>query len=176
MDTMKISSLLIALPLLACLPCFASDAAPQRVIPTVTRTVQQFSKLENDWLDAVQKRDMDAIDKLVANDFELRTSAAPGRPTPRAESLKQSFGLAPFQSHIEQMATHEFGNVIIVSFLWTIDSTKEGTAAQKIFVVDTWKQNQDGWQVVVRYASTVAADTRNPPGDDPAEPAIKKKI
>ncbi|MFD2270677.1 hypothetical protein ACFS07_04885 [Undibacterium arcticum] len=46
----------------------------------------------------------------------MRTSAVPGQPTPRDESIRRSLTDAPFASTIEQMAAHEYGNVIVVSF------------------------------------------------------------
>lgn len=148
----------------------------RRVVPTVTRTVQQFSTLENAWLDAVQQRDAAAIDKIVGDDFELRTAAAPGRPTARAQWLQQALATAPFQSSIEQMATHEYGELMIVSFLWKLDVAKKSALPRQVFVVDTWKQSDGSWKVVTRYAAPVDAGAKAVPGAEQGAPAIDKKI
>ncbi|GAB3456779.1 hypothetical protein GCM10027321_10670 [Massilia terrae] len=161
---------------LACASAIAGGQAevPKRGVPTMTRNVLTFTTLENDWADAVARHDTATLDKLVADRFELRSSAAPGVPTPRAESLRQSLALAPFKSAVTQMAVHEYPDLMVVSFLWTIDST-DTSLAKKVFVVDTWKRNGDGWQVAVRYASPVDVTTRVPGAAPAATQAIEKK-
>ncbi|MBA5686821.1 nuclear transport factor 2 family protein [Rugamonas apoptosis] len=156
-------------------PALAAEAQ-QRVVPTVTLTVKQFSELEEDWLQAVRQHDTDALNRLVADNFELRTSAAPGRPTARAAWLKQAQSGAPFESRIEQMAVHEYGPLMVVSFLWKLDVPKTSPLPQQVFVIDTWKQGDNGWQVVTRYAAPVQAGAKAVPGAEPGPPAVDKKI
>jgi hypothetical protein len=145
-------------------------------VPTVTRTIQTFSTLENDWLDAVHGRDRATLDKIVADNFEMRSAAQPGTPTPREPSLAHALALAPFQSSIEQMAAHEYGEIVVVSFLWKLQVAKASPLPQKLFVVDTWKRTGDNWQVVTRYTAPVADAAKTVPGAVTAEPVIKKAI
>ena len=168
--TKKFLLLLAALPLL-----HAAQAQPQHTIPTLTRTVQQFSQLESDWLDAVHNRDTAALNKVLSEDFELRSAAAPGRPTARAEWQQQALADKPFDSRIEQMAVHEFGELAVVSFLWKIEAPKDSPLARQVFVIDTWKQSDSGWKALTRYAAPVDAAGRQVPGSDSATPAIRKK-
>jgi hypothetical protein len=121
-----------------------ADAERQRV-PTVTRLVQLFSTLEIELMTAVQQGDAPAIGKMLADDFELRSGATPGTPTPRAEWLKQSQGQAA--APIEQMAVHDYGAAAVVSYMW-----KRGVRLD-VFVVDVWAKSGDGWKLSVRYAS-----------------------
>ena len=176
---MKSSFLLFGLSI-ACGAVVAQAPAPagkpNRVVPTITRTIQIFSTLENDWLDAVQRRDHDALKKIVADDFELRSAAAPGTPTPREESLGHAMQVAPFHSSIEQMAAHEYGDVVVVSFLWKLAVPQKGALPQKVFVVDTWKRIDGNWQVVTRYTAPVANAVANVPGAVLKAPSIEKKI
>jgi ketosteroid isomerase-like protein len=171
---MKNFPLMMALLLLCPIAGAANEAPPKQVIATVTRTIQLFSTLENNWLDAVQKRDTEALRTLVADEFEMRVSTAPGNPTPREEFLKRLLATPTFNSHIEQMAAHEYGELVLVSFLWKIDAPKNSPLPQQVFVVDTWKQVQGNWQLVVRYAAS--SGTKPPPGADVSAPSIKKKI
>jgi ketosteroid isomerase-like protein len=149
---------------------------PARVIPTVTRTIQIFSTLENQWLDAVQRRDQAALKKLVAADFEQRTAAAPGTPTPREEAIDNALKAAPFQSSISQMAAHEYGELVMVSFLWTLQVPAGGALPQKVFVVDTWKRGDGEWQVVTRYAAPVTSGAAQVPGSVTNSAPLDKKI
>ena len=175
---MKKLACLFALLMTASLLGVAAEppTGAQRVVPTITRTVQLFSGLENDWIDAVQNRDTAAIKKLLSDNFELRTAAAPGQPTPRDESITRALADPSFASTIEQMAAHEYGNVIVVSFLWKLDVPPSSPLPQRIFVVDTWKQVDGNWQVSARYAAPVDASAKKVPGADMTEPVIKKKI
>lgn len=166
--------ILIGLALLA-LAGSAAQAAPGRTIPTVTRTVQLFSTLEGDWLDAVHNRDAEALKKIVAEEFELRSAAMPGRPTARAEWQQQAFAAPPVESSIEQMAVHEYGELAVVSFMWKITAPKNSALPARVFVVDTWKQMEGGWKAVARYAATVDGAAKAVPGSDPSTPAVNKK-
>ena len=165
---------LIGLALLA-LAQTTAQAAPPRTVPTVTRTVQQFSMLENDWLDAVHNRDAAALNKIVSDDFELRSAGMPGRPTARAEWQQQAFAAPPMDSRIDQMAVHDFGELAVVSFMWQLSAPKNSALPKQVFVVDTWKQMDGGWKVVTRYAATVDGASKAVPGADLAAPAINKK-
>jgi ketosteroid isomerase-like protein len=173
----KLAGLLFVL-LLASVPGFSAEPNGRipRTVPTVTLLVKMFSELENNWNDAVQNKDLATLNNIIAPRFELRSAAFPGQPTPREESIQHSLNNAPFSSSISQMAAHEFGDVIIVSFMWKLDVKKSSKIAQTIFVVDTWKKMDDKWQVVVRYASPVAEAVKNVPGAVVLEATIKKQI
>jgi hypothetical protein len=168
--------LLILVALLVGVNATAAGQANGRGSPFKTRNVLTFTQLENEWLEAVQKHDTATLDKLVGNTFELRSSATPGVPTAREESLKESFSLPPFKSSIGQMAVHEYGDLMVVSFMWKIDAPKEAGLAQKVFVVDTWKRNGDSWQVLVRYAAPVDATVNVPGAVAPSTQSLEKKI
>ncbi|MES2160764.1 MAG: nuclear transport factor 2 family protein [Pseudomonadota bacterium] len=162
-------------PALLALAMNSAQAAPPRTVPTVTRTVQLFSTLEGDWLDAVHQRDAVALKKIVADEFELRSASVPGRPTARAEWQQQAFAAPALESSIEQMAVHEYGELAVVSFMWKIAAPKNSAVPTQVFVVDTWKQMEGGWKAVARYAATVDGASKAVPGSDLATPAINKK-
>lgn len=150
--------------------------AAGRAVPTPTRNVTIFTELENSLADVVQKRDTQAIDKLVADNYELRSGSAPGVPTAREEWVKQLLQLPPFESRISQMAVHEYGDLMMVSFLWKIATPTGSGIAQNVFVVDTWKRNGGNWQLVVRYASPLDGAAAIPGAAPPSELSLRKKI
>lgn len=149
---------------------------PNRVVPTVTRTLHIFGELENQWLDAVQSRDQAALDRIVAPTFEVRSGLQPGTPTPRAESLKQALALPPFDSSIGKMAAHEYGDTVIVSFEWKLRPAKASALPERMFVVDTWRQNEAGWQVVTRYIAPIGEGAKSPPGAVMEQNPIQKRM
>ena len=154
--------------LLGLLATFGGALAAGQVAPngrggavTPTRNVLTFTKLENAWLEAVQRRDAEALGRLLADDFEIRTAAAPGVPTARAEAVRESLRAPVTRSSIDQMAVHEYGDLMLVSFLWTL---ADGAAPQSFFVVDSWKRSGDEWKATVRYAAPVASGAPMVPG------------
>jgi ketosteroid isomerase-like protein len=141
---------------------------------TPTRNILTFTKLENAWLEAVQRRDADALGRMLADNFEIRSAAAPGVPTARADAVRELLRAPVSRSSIDQMAVHEYGDLMVVSFLWTI---ADGAAPQSYFVVDTWKRSGDEWKAAVRYAGPVADGAAVVPGAvAPSAQSLHKKI
>jgi ketosteroid isomerase-like protein len=168
--------------LLACAACLASpltcgadDAAPQARIPTVTRWVKVFTELELSLASSVRGRDDAALQKILADDFELRTGAMPGTPTPRAEFIHQSLVTGDASFTIEQMAVHDLGDNAVVSFLQAARSGGKRVPARDIFVVDVWKRSGDDWRLAIRYAGPAGARDFVIPGAAAETPAIPKK-
>jgi hypothetical protein len=124
----------------------------------------------------VQLHDAQTVKNMMTPDFELRSAAVPGRPTPRDESVALSLQNEPFASSVSQMATHEYGDTIVVSFMWNLDVSQNSPLAQQIFVVDTWKKIDGNWLVSTRYAAPLAGIAKKVPGANSAESGVKKKI
>lgn len=139
----------LALLALSSAPWRAAHAQTSAV-PTVTRLVKMFLDLEGRLMQAQRDGDNAALGALLADDFEQRSAPQPGVPVARAEWLSHAKRNAAAQAgRIEQMAAHDHGNVVVVSFLVHPDSGKPQ------FIVDTWAKSGDGWKLAVRYASTL---------------------
>ena len=141
--------------------CIASPAAAQPVqppgrIPTVTRLVKIFYELETGLAANLAAHDAKAIDRTLDPDFELRTGAMPGTPVPRADWIRQAQSNRS-EGSIDQMAVHDFGSVAIVSFRQVPAAAPSASATQRLFVVDCWKREGDGWKLATRYLSIAAA-------------------
>ena len=172
---------LIALGMLA---AFGGALAAEQATPsgrgavvTPTRNILIFTKLENEWQDAIRRHDAQAIRRYVTDDFEIRASPVPGVPTALTDALDQ-WGRAPTtQSSIGQMAVHEYGDLMLVSFRWTLaDSGASAQPPQSFFVVDTWKRSGDDWKAAVRYAAPVAEGAASVPGAvAPSAQSLRKK-
>ena len=137
-------------------------------IPTFTRLVKQFFELETTLDEKLSSGDSTALDGLIDTDFEVRNAADPGAPVPRGDWLRISTGQAN-KPRIEQMAVHDFGNVVIVSFK---QSTRpKGIKQDRVrMIVDAWKRSGDRWMLAVRYDSSPTAGAatvdRKPTGRD----------
>jgi len=151
----------------------ADEATPESRIPTVTRMVKQFTELESSLAASIKAGDEAGLQKLLADDFELRTGSMPGNPTPRAEWIRSLLLRRDVAYSIEQMAVHDLGNHAVVSFVEK-SARKEAKAAPNIFVVDVWKRSGNDWKLAIRYASAASRDVVIP-GASAESPAIPKK-
>lgn len=151
---MALASLALSVPS----QCLADNEAQTR-IPSVTRLVVSFTELENKLTLALIKHDIAAAQRLLTDDFELRSGVRPGQPIPRADWLRQFQTDTPSATRVEQMAVHDHGDIAVVSFLWRIDS---GTKTEHaVSVVDVWRRTHAFWQLTTRYVA--AADKPNYP-------------
>jgi ketosteroid isomerase-like protein len=163
----------VTVPLMS-LSATASSGGGIGRTPTVTRLVHEFFQLEDRLGEAVEKRDMPAVSKVLGDDFEMRVDTMPGNPVPRAAWIKQSFAEPESSSAMEQMAVHGFGKIAIVSFLWKIKAAKS-QVVRDVFIVDTWRQEAGAWKLAVRYAAPAAQGDYPVPGVPIIEPAFEKK-
>jgi hypothetical protein len=114
--------------------------------------VELFTKLERDWIQAVQKKDKTALDAILAPEFMFRTSENPENPSPRADWMQRalSYDIRSF-SH-RTLAIRAFLGVVVVSFLQSQQATIDGKdRSSDYFIVDLWESNHDKWQVAARY-------------------------
>ena len=168
---------LIALGMLA---AFGGALAAEQATPsgrgavvTPTRNVLIFTKLENEWFDAIQRHDAQAMRRYVADDFEIRASQFPGVPTALTDALDQWSREPAMHASIAQMAVHEYGDLMLVSFKWTL---ADGHAARAYFVVDAWKRVGTEWKAAVRYAAPVDENAPAVPGAvAPGAQSLRKK-
>jgi len=164
---------LILLGLSAALSASAAAQTPTggRGGPVPTRNVAIFTKLENALADAVQRHDAEAMSRILSDDFEIRSAPLPGVPTARDEAVHAWAQLpAPASAAIGQMAVHDYGELMVVSFV-----SKQG--AQSFFVVDTWKHAGTDWKLAVRYAAPIVEGAAAVPGTvAPSAEALRKKM
>jgi ketosteroid isomerase-like protein len=144
-------------------------------IPSVTRWVRIFSELESKLSEAVRQRDTQTVSQLLTDDFEMRVGGMPGNPIPRAAWIRQSFDELKLQSSFEQMAVHNYNNIAIVSFLWTVTSDKQPGTKRRIMIVDTWKQQANVWKLAVRYAASGEESGAAIPAGKPPASIFEKK-
>jgi ketosteroid isomerase-like protein len=121
-------------------------------IETATRGVVRYRGLESALLQAEQNKEQDALNRFIADDFEVR-SAESNQPTPREvwEQRAKSANITWFK--IRDMAVHEFGDIAVVSFLLDRRGEAGGKAVPPtVFIVDVWRQAEG--KLAVRYVST----------------------
>jgi hypothetical protein len=140
-------------------------ASAQARIPTVTRLVKQFMGLESEVAAALRGSDQASLSRLVAEDFEQREGSRPGEPVSRAEWLQHGAEAEAAFTALSQMAVHEHGPVLVVSFL-----RSDATGRHGQFVIDVWQHQGEAWKLFTRYVGGATGGVATP-----AQPVIKKK-
>jgi hypothetical protein len=164
----------VALFALACLTAPASQAQQARSqAPILTRLVKFYSDAEQRLAAAIDRKDKGEIDRLVAEDFELRSAANIGTPVPRADWIAQSFKEAPLAISITQMAVHEYSDVRIVSFMMT--RTDSPHRAASFAVIDVWTQSAETSVLRARYATAQPAGSSVRVPGEIRQPQVEKR-
>jgi len=141
----------------------AQDAAPAARgagAGMATRSVAQYTDLEQQLLQAQQDRDRTAAQQLLAEDFEVRgpedADAIPG-----TQWLDRRMQDRPGSSRIQDLSVREFGDVATVSFLQHSQGGVGGAALPTFtYVVDVWRQSDH--KLMLRY---ISAPMRHAPAE-----------
>jgi hypothetical protein len=133
-----------------------------------------FSELENELSENLRTGNLAAIQKLLADDFELRAGSMPSSPTPLAEWIRRSVGKDKALS-IQQMAVHDYGDIAVVSFLFTRSPGTKDKSSNNVFIVDVWKKSGESWKLATRYASPSGSPYFPIPGAATDSPRIEKR-
>ncbi|MDQ6685741.1 MAG: hypothetical protein M3Z16_11505, partial [Pseudomonadota bacterium] len=113
-----------------------------------TRSVSQYLDLERGLATALHEHRREAVLKMLAADFELR-SAATLDALPAADWVAAQMASGAAEGRVRDLAVREIGAVAVVSF-W-LDSGVEGRRQSTVYVVDVW--NQDAHSLAARYTA-----------------------
>jgi hypothetical protein len=128
------------------------EAAPGRIL-TRTRLVVQFSELENAWLDAIQKKDSAALDRLLDDSFQVWSADNPS-PTPREDWEKSVFAAPAEPFHVQSISVRGVRSDLVIVNFQLLAPAKAGKKSRPgFFVVDVWFKNGSQWQCTDRYMS-----------------------
>jgi hypothetical protein len=130
-------------------------ALTPRII-TATKQVTIFNGLENQLLQAIQKKDKAAAQAMLSDDMNIEMPNAD--PLPGDDwldsVLAKDYTLKSFV--VRQMSASDLGNAVVVKFNRLQEATFKGQPdSGEFFVVDLWKKNGDSWKLANRYVAKV---------------------
>lgn len=130
-------------------------AVPSQEAGDSARVASLIRHLEEEWARALIDQDSVRLDRLLAPEFALLTSANPDQPLYR----KDWFALLPsYRTRalpISQLSIRVMRDIAIASFVTDLQATVAGVDRSNVlFITDVWRNGSDGWQVVARYSST----------------------
>ena len=168
----RISQCVVAVLYTAVLTSQVEAQQVRTQIPVVTRLVQIYSDYEQRLADAIIRKDTGEINRLIADDFELRSVNNIGVPTPRAEWIAQSLKEPSASISIAQMAVHDYGNIRIVSF--AMKRATDTRQARGVAVIDVWMVSGESSVLKVRYSAIQRSPSIPVPGESQPQ-QIKKR-
>lgn len=125
----------------------------------VRKAEEQLVALELEWIDAVRRRDAEALDRLLADDF----LAGGGLPLGRLadKKLYTEDCLMPAEelsfSH-EPMRVRVYGGAAVVNFVVRFKAVVAGAEVGGAYLLtDVWAEGGGVWRAVMRHASALAA-------------------
>lgn len=133
-------------------------ALTPRII-TATKQVTIFNGLENQLLQAVQKKDKAAAQAMLSDDLSIEMPDAD--PLPGDDwldsVLAKEYTLKSFV--VRQMSAIDLGNAVVVKFDRLQEATFKGQVdSGEFFVVDLWKKDGNNWKLANRYVAKVSSD------------------
>jgi len=121
------------------------------------RSQDEVRKLERAWLDAYEKKDVDAMNAIVADDFTITFGDGSMQTKPQIiDSLKRPGG-SSMKFFTENVQSRSYGNTVvfvgIVVSEWMQNGEKK---SDKSRYTDTYVRRNGRWQVVASHLSNVA--------------------
>lgn len=115
--------------------------------------MELFTKLEDQWTQAIQKRDRSGLEALLAPEFIVSNAEDPEHSVVRDAWMSDALSGPEIESFSHNgMAIRAFMGVAIVSFT-QIEQQKVNGKVRTVrsFVVDVWEVNHQHWLVAERY-------------------------
>jgi ketosteroid isomerase-like protein len=116
---------------------------------------QELARLENDWMRAVQARDMHFLDDLLGEEFVLTTSR-PGAEIRRRQEwvaiTRERYIVEAFE--FESLDVHVYGDAAMVRSRYTQKGRMDDQDRSQAFLMtDVFVRRSGKWQAVTRHVS-----------------------
>lgn len=133
--------------------CFSISGYGQSQ-PTVSPSEQEVRKLERAWLDAYEKRDVAAMNTIVADDFTITFSDGSMQTKPQIiESLKRPGGSSS-KFYTEDVRSRQYGDtVILIGLVVSEWKQNDKPMIDRSRYTDTYVKRNGRWQVVASHLS-----------------------
>lgn len=114
-----------------------------------------LAKLEVEWMSAMQARDMDRLEELVADGFRFTAIHLYPDPMTREQwmaAAREGYTIVSFA--YESMDIDVFGDTGVIHARYSQVANYEATNLSNVFrLTDVWARNDGRWQIVARHSS-----------------------
>jgi uncharacterized protein (TIGR02246 family) len=111
--------------------------------------------LEREWLDAYEKHDAEAMDRIVAEDFAITFPNGEIQEKPALMAMIRSPRTGPeMHFHTEEVRSRPYGDTVILMGVVVAEYEKEGKpVSEKSRYTDTYVKRNGKWQVAASHLS-----------------------
>jgi ketosteroid isomerase-like protein len=118
----------------------------------------ELARLQEDWMRALQQRDMDTLERIVGSGFRFMAIHLAPEPMTREQwmaAAREGYTIVSFA--YEQMDVDVFGDTGIVHSRYSQVASYHHTSLSNVFrLTDVWSRTADGWCVQARHSSILA--------------------
>jgi ketosteroid isomerase-like protein len=115
----------------------------------------ELAELEQEWMSAMQARDMDRLEQLVAGGFRFTAIHLNPEPMTREQwmgAAREGYTIVSFA--YESMDIDIFGDTGVIHARYSQVANYESTNLSNVFqLTDVWARRDGRWQVVARHSS-----------------------
>jgi ketosteroid isomerase-like protein len=115
----------------------------------------ELARLQEDWMRALQQRDMDTLERIVGSGFRFMAIHLAPEPMTREQwmaAAREGYTIVSFA--YEQMDVDVFGDTGIVHSRYSQVASYHHTSLSNVFrLTDVWSRTPDGWRVQARHSS-----------------------
>jgi ketosteroid isomerase-like protein len=115
----------------------------------------ELAHLEEEWMSAMQARDMDRLEQLVADGFRFTAIHLYPEPMSREQwmgAAREGYSITSFA--FEAMEIDVFGDTAVIHSRYSQVATWEQNNLSNVLrLTDVWARGVSGWQVVARHSS-----------------------
>ncbi|HZI18621.1 MAG TPA: nuclear transport factor 2 family protein [Pyrinomonadaceae bacterium] len=122
----------------------------------------EVTRLEREWLDAYEKSDPEAMDRIVAEDFTITFPDGHVQTKPelmrQTRAMRQTPPPVTTRFRTEQGAARVYGDTVVLVGLVIIETTRgDKTSTERYRYTDTYARVGGRWQVVASHLSNAPA-------------------
>jgi ketosteroid isomerase-like protein len=115
----------------------------------------ELARLEEAWMQAVEDRDMEALERLVAPEFRFMAIHLYPEPMTRApwmDAAREGYTIVSFA--YEHMDIDVFGDTGVIHARYSQMASWDQNNLSNVFrLTDVWSRRDGKWQVVARHSS-----------------------
>jgi ketosteroid isomerase-like protein len=115
----------------------------------------ELAHLEEEWMSAMQSRDMERLEELVADGFRFMAVHLSPEPMTREQwmgAAREGYNVTSFA--FESMDIDVFGDTAVIHSQFSQVAQWEQNNLSNVFrLTDVWARGVNGWQVVARHSS-----------------------
>jgi ketosteroid isomerase-like protein len=117
----------------------------------------ELERLEDEWMAAMQARDMDRLEELVADGFRFTAIHLNPEPMTREQwmgAAREGYTIVSYA--YERMEVDVFGDTAVIHARYSqMASWDENNLSNVFRLTDVWARGAHGWQVVARHSSII---------------------